>query len=273
MDVFTPNKHVQLVKDVEMRMSERKSPNRLCDISDWKIGNELTDIMNQLAEGTYIHRKSWEYAMCISGLNKFSVVTPEARAISIGAGYERPLFFFANKIKEVVATDIYDDSHAEGNARMLTNPEEFAFFEYRKDHLTVRQMRGTNLEYSENTFDFAFTLSSIEHFGSRENSKKAMQEMFRVLKQGGVACVATEFILNNATHEEFFAFEDLEKFIIKSAPFDLVGGDLDLRISQSLFYNPIDMDQEKNFRISPHIVLKTRDVIFTSIILFFRKPS
>lgn len=265
------NQRIQVVRDIDLRMSRKTSLNRLCDISDWEAGGELSLIIQSLGEGAYIHRKSWEYAMCVYGLEKLVKIDESSRAISVGAGYERPLYYYANRIKEMVATDLYEFPDNEGTPVMLTNPEKFAPFEYRRDHLTVKRMNALELEYEDNTFDFAFTLSSIEHFGSRDNSRKAVLELNRVLKPGGVACIATELIINNATHHEYFTLNELRETIINVPGFHLVGGDLDLRISQSLYQNPIELDIEPNLRISPHIVLKSGNVIWTSVILFLQK--
>lgn len=270
-DSFEVPSPIQVKEDIDMRLSERTSLNRLCDIRDWEVGGILSQIMSSLNEGSYIHRKSWEYAMCIYGLESLGVVTPESHAIAVGAGYERPLFYFANRINRMVATDLYSNPGLEGDPSMLTSPEKFAPFPYQRDHLEVLRMDGTDLKFDDNSFDFAFSLSSIEHFGSRSNVEKAMSEIFRVLKPNGILCLATELILNNAHHPEYFTFDELKKHIIESTGLKLVGGDIDFRISKSLYLNPIDLDVEKCLDISPHIVLKKGDVIWTSIVLFFKK--
>ena len=170
-----------------------------------------------------------------------------------------------------MATDLYESSDAEGKPEMLINPEKFAPFEYRKDHLTVLKMSGTNLLFRDNIFNFAFCLSSIEHFGSRENQKKALMEIYRILKSGGILCLATELILNNAYHHEYFTIDELDEVILNATDFKLVGGDIDYRISSSLVTNPIELDKKSNLYISPHIVLKRGDVLWTSIMLFLQK--
>lgn len=76
-----------------------------------------------------VHRKSWEYALCIHGLETLGVVTPESRALLIGAGSERPLYYSANHVREMVATDLHDDPYREGTPAMLTTPEAFRPFE------------------------------------------------------------------------------------------------------------------------------------------------
>lgn len=261
---------ITIVPDSAIRSNLKTSLNRICDVSEWQADGALSNVMRQLGEGVYIHRKAWEYAICVHGLTELGVVRDNARAIAVGAGSERPLFYFANVIEEMVATDLYDDPEHEGQPAMLTNPENFAPFEYRRDHLTVKRMSGTHLEYPDNTFDFAFTLSSIEHFGSRDAQRQAMSEMRRVVKPNGVICVATELILNNATHHEYFTLDELRDVIINTPGLSLTGGDLDLRVSRSLFENPIQLDVEPNLNVSPHIVITAGGVIWTSIVLFFR---
>jgi SAM-dependent methyltransferase len=252
-----------------MRARERDGLNRLCDISDWRPGR-FQDILFELGERPMVHRKAWEYGMCILGLEKLGCIRPEAEALAVGAGTERPLFYFANRIKRMVATDIYDGV-GEGRTEMLTEPARFAPFEYREDHLEVRRMSGCDLELEDDSFDFAFTLSSIEHFGTRTDIARSVRELERVLKPGGVVCIATEYILNKARHEEFFTHEELQEVIVNSSGLTLVEPDLDLSISESLLRYPIDLVREENHHVSPHIVLENSGVIWTSIILFFRK--
>jgi SAM-dependent methyltransferase len=269
-DSFDPL--INITKDIHLRISARTSLNRLCDISDWRNGGEICIILKSLGECVCIHRKAWEYAYCIYGLTRLGMVNPESKAIAIGAGHERPLYYFANQIAKVVATDLYNDRGTDDDAGMLTTPEKFAPFTYRKENLEVYQMNGTDLKFPENSFDFAFTLSSIEHFGSRENITKAMSEIFRVLKPGGILCLTTELILNNTHHPEYFTFEEFKKYILESTEMKIIGGEIDLRISDSIANNPIDLDVEKDLTISPHIVLKQGNVIWTSIICFLQKP-
>ena len=67
-------------------------------------------------------------------------------------------------------------------------------------------MDATTLDFPSETFDIAFSFSSIEHFGGRnhEGALKSMKEIERVLKPGGIAVIATEYMLNNKEHPEYF---------------------------------------------------------------------
>ena len=264
---------VEIVPDDVMRRERPVSLNRLCNIRDWEIGNGLSLIMKELNENIGIHRKMWEYAICIEGCTKLGCVTPEARALAVGAGYERPLYYFANRIELMVATDLYENSHDEGKPEMLTTPELFAPFEYRRENLKVLQMNGDDLRFSDNEFDFVFCLSSIEHFGSREIIKKSLGEMIRVVRPNGIICIITELILNGMSHYEYFKPEEISSIFLSFPNAELVGGDFDLRIQKSLMEYPVNLSEPGNTGISPHIILDANGVIFTSLSIFLRKIS
>lgn len=264
--------YIKVINDTEMRRSARTSLNRLPNVSDWTVGSTLCRYMQALNEGPYIHRKAWEYGMCLMGLHQLEAVHPRASALAVAAGYERPFYYFTNHIEKVVATDLYENPDHEGNPAILEDPSKFAFFPYHKERLTVLRMNALKLDFANDSFDFTFCLSSIEHYGSRENSAQGVREMYRVTKPGGIVCIATELILNRTTHPEYFTLAEFEAVVLSSTPMKLVGGELDLRIAVSLVENPLDLEID-DLSVSPHIVLKSGDVIFTSIICFLQKPA
>jgi SAM-dependent methyltransferase len=227
--------------------------------------------MRSLGDGAFIHRKSWEYAICVDGLSKLGAVRPRAKAIAVGAGYERPLFYFANHIEQMVATDLYDSPVHEGKPEMLTEPWRFAPFDYRRDHLKVYAMRGDALQFPDNSFDFLFCLSSIEHFGSRETIRHSFAEMLRVTRPRGKLCITTQIVLNDVPHDEYFSPREIEEIFLSRPNARLVGGDFDLRIQKSLVDYPVDLADGEHINRSPHIVLALGGVIFTSLSMFFEK--
>lgn len=262
---------VQVVPGLAMRDNAARSLNRLPDISDWRIGSRFSEILGELNCGRYVHRKDWEYGLCIEGLEKLGVVHPEARALAVGAGYERPLFYYANKIAKMVATDLYDNPEHEGKPAMLTEPWSFSPIEYRRDHLEVLRMPGDQLDFPDDSFDFLFCLSSIEHFGSRETIRKSLGEMKRVLKPGGVACVITELILQGPAHQEYFLPGELAEMFLSDPGFPLVGGPMTMNISQEMLNLPVAIHVPDDIMNSPHIVLNDGKRLWTSASMFLRK--
>lgn len=262
-----------VVPDNEMRERVRTSLNRLPDPSDWLPGDRLTDLMREMSQPICIHRKSWEYAICIKGLTDLKIINPETVGLAVGAGSESPLYWFANNIRRMVATDLYDNPAHEGTPAMLANPKAFAPFAYREDHLEVYRMGGDALAFSDGTFDFVFCLSSIEHFGSRAIQRKSLDEMARVLRPGGVACVITELILTDHSDKEYFRWEELDEMFLKHPHFELVGGAPDLSISASQVAYPVDLTNSKFINRSPHIMLKRGEMLWTSFSMFLKRKE
>lgn len=262
---------VEVLPDNVMRQVERLSLNRLPDFCDWEPGNRQTDILREIGQPVCIHRKPWEYSLAITGLEQLGVVTENAQALAIGAGSEPPIYYYANKIARMVATDLYDNPDHEGRPAILENPAAFAPFPYREDHLEVLSMPGDALAFPDESFDFAFCLSSIEHFGSRETQRRSLAETARVLKPGGVYCCITELILTRShTHPEYFTFEEIEEIFFGQNGFELVGGKPDYRISKSLLDYPTTVPS-KHMSRSPHIVLEQEAMKWTSFSMFLRK--
>ena len=122
----------------------------------------------------HLRRKLWEYAYLTLFLEDAGVLRDDAQILSVGAGHEEVLFWLANRVGRVVATDIYgegDFAEGEADKSMLTDPSAFAPYPYREDRLEARWMDARALDFPDSTFDAVFTLSSIEHFGSQPESR------------------------------------------------------------------------------------------------------
>lgn len=270
LDVSSIRPWIDVQPDARMRRRTRASLNRLPDYADWEPGNRFTDLLRELGQPVTIHRKSWEYGLCLEGLEQLGALHPDATAIAVGAGSEPPLFHLANLLSRMVATDLYDNPDHEGNPAMLADPSRFAPFDYRRDHLEVYRMSGDHLEFAEDEFDVAFSLSSIEHFGSRATQRTAFDEMIRVVRPGGTICIMTELILTGHTHPEYFQWAEMSEIFLEHPAVELVGGEIDLTISRSLIDNPIDPRDSRTQNRSPHIVLDLDGMKWTSLSMFFR---
>lgn len=264
-DIFT------IVPDDQLREVVRTSLNRLPDPSDWTPGERFTDILRSLGQPVTIHRKAWEYALSIEGLERLGMIRPEAQGIAVGAGTEPVLYHFANRIARMVATDLYEFPDNEGTPAMLENPKAFAPFAYEEDRLEVYRMPGDKLDFADGTFDFLFCLSSLEHFGSREIQKASLDEMIRVVRPGGILCIITELILTEGSHEEYFRWEEMRDMFLDCPKIRLVGGEPDLRISESAVRYPVDLDKTRFIDRSPHITLRRGPLVWTSFSMFLER--
>jgi SAM-dependent methyltransferase len=177
---------------------------KLCDIRDFddpEVRARIDDISPGVEPSTHLHRKHWEFAMLTLFLEDSGLLREDARVLSVGAGHETVLFWLANRVAKVVATDIYGEgsfSEQEADRTMLTDPASFSPYPYRESHLEVRHMDARELEFPDNSFDAVFSLSSIEHFGSWADIRRSASEIGRVLRHGGCAFVATECFLGRS---------------------------------------------------------------------------
>lgn len=166
------------------------------DFKDFEFDDRLRDVSGLHLHGEeylqMMDKKLWEYAMGMYALER-SGIGKDATALGIGCGVEPPIFYMANRLRFVIATDLYNMNTPWGVvSRMLTNPWEYAPYGYDRQRLAVMNANGTNLPFPEEFFDFVFSYSSIEHFGGKDKAAQCLQEVRRVLKPGGVASITTE---------------------------------------------------------------------------------
>jgi SAM-dependent methyltransferase len=260
--------------------------NRLCCLEDWD-NEEFRRILSELQKLNppfLIHRKDWEWALGIIAMGRYNKLNGNSLAVGVGAGTEPIPFYLANKIKHVYATDLYGEIEKWNNespSRFLNNPKKYAPFPYREDALTVLEMDGTKLEFSSDKFDIAFSFSSIEHFGGKHHSGalNSMKEMERVLKKGGIAVIATEYIINGKDHPEFFNRKTIYSDLIDKLDSLKPVEPLDLRITTKTLDTVIDTDTAANWNnidnsfreTHPLILLRTRNILLTSVMLVLRK--
>jgi SAM-dependent methyltransferase len=269
--------------------SDQSKLNRLCYVEDWEnseIKEALAELQKLSSEG-FIHRKDWEWALGIIAMRRFGKLNEKSTAIGVGSGTEPVPFYLANKVKHVYATDLYGQNDGWKRAApsdFPENPKKYAPFPYKEDALTVMRMDGTKLEFPSEIFDIAFSFSSIEHFGgggkNHSGALRSVREMERVLKPGGLAVITTEYIINDKEHPEFFNRRTIYSDLIDKLERLKLVEPLDLRITSKTLdtvidfftidvnWDKIDNDYKKTH---PVILIRARNILFTSIMLVFRK--
>lgn len=177
---------------------------KLCDLRDFDdrvVAERIDDVVPGLEPPERRHRKNWEYAMLTLFFEERGLLGEGVRILSVGAGHETVLFWLANRVATVVATDIYGEgifSGLEADRSMLTDPASFSPYPYRESHLEVLHMDARSLEFEDGSFDAVFSLSSIEHFGSWADIRRSAAEIGRVLRPGGAAFIVTECFLGRS---------------------------------------------------------------------------
>lgn len=226
-----------------------------------------------------VYRKGWEWTQTIWGLERVGMLQPHYKAIGVGAGRECVIFWLGDKIGTVIATDLYGNaqwSTGGGNvadSAVLEDPQAFCPRPIRTESVEFRTMDGTDLShYADGTFDFSWSLSSIEHFGSHERAGDAVREMARVVRIGGVLAVATEYLLlPDQSHPEYFNRGDLETHILAASPDLELIEPVDWSLPPEEYLIDSVVVPQGVDRTRRHVVLNDGQVQWTSVLVFFRK--
>jgi SAM-dependent methyltransferase len=226
------------------------------------------------AEKTAMHRKGYEYTQTVFGLRRLGIIREDARVLSVGAGHEPVLYWLANHVQRVVATDLFgsrwqSSAAFEGDARMLQHPGAFAPFAYRQERLDVLRMDGVQLAFADDSFDAVYSLSSIEHFGAWAEAKRAVDEMARVLKPGGVLALATEWCVAGPPCAEVFTPQEVRRLI--ESPMLALVEPVDDHVWHRYRTEVVDLARAP--QRTPHMLVRRGDTVFTSVMLFLRKAA
>lgn len=249
---------------------------KLCDVTDWDDPDFIAlsgDIMGRHPSYSVPHRKLWEFTKLVQSLDQFDLLREGSCGLSVAAGSERVLFYLTHFVSRLAATDIYGvgefiDNEADDS--FLKAPHRFAPYEYPRERLKSLYMDALNLEFPADTFDFAFSLSSVEHFGDAKEVVRALQEMNRVVRPGGIVMITTECSLNGKKAHDLFLPSELRQ-IIRDSGLRLVE-EIDFGIDPRSLECVLDMRRDSLDSL-PHITLKSLGAVFTSISLVFQKEG
>jgi len=284
------NKNIQEFVDELKKQSNYKQGainapmrlNKIACIEDWE-NLEFQQTLRELFNGkgvSYVHRKHWEWVLGLIAVKRFDMLNNKMKALAVAAGKEDVLFYLANTIDHVYATDLYRGDWEESPYDFPENPNKYAPFNFQEKRLTALRMDGTKLEFPDETFDFVFSFSSIEHFGGERHAGalQSVKEMERVLKKGGIAAIATEYVINGKEHKEFFNNQNLYTDLIDHLQMKLIEP-LNFELNPSTLDNVLDFysavhwtSADQKYKNShPHIVIRARNMLHTSIMLVFQK--
>jgi SAM-dependent methyltransferase len=219
-----------------------------------------------------MHRKPYAFTQLIFGCRTLGVLTAGASILSVGAGHEAVLYWLANQVRRVVATDLYegvwqDKQGREGDPAVLQRPADYAPFPYRRDHLAFMKMDGRRLAFRDGAFDIVYSLSSIEHFGGMAGALETIHEMTRVLRPGGILAVATEYVIDGPPHDETFQPREIRE-LAQQPGLELVQP-IDESVYRRYTFTPVDL--YRNPYQTPHMVVRFDDTVFTTVMFFMRR--
>ena len=175
---------------------------KLCDLRDFddvELRERIHEIVPGVVPPADLRRKFWEYAMLALFVEDVGALQEATEALSVGAGHEEVLFWLANRVGRVVATDIYGEggfAEGEADSLMLTRPSAFAPYPYREDRLEAKRMDARSLDFPDESFDVVFSLSVYRALRlSAGRCARASGEIGRVLRPGGHAFIVTECLV------------------------------------------------------------------------------
>jgi SAM-dependent methyltransferase len=235
----------------------------------------LRDLKVVSPEKLSMHRKGYEFTQLLYGLRRLGKLHDGIDVLSVGAGHEAILYWLANHVASVIGTDMYEEGRwescggMEGDSRVIARPRDYAPFPYREDRLLFLKMDGRQLAFRGGTFDVAYSLSSIEHFGGLAGAQAAVDEMARVLKPGGVLVVATEYMLSGTPHPEVFLPDQIQALVHR--PGLRLLQPIDERVYERYAYAAVDL--YKNRFQTPHMVVQMGGTVFTSVMVFLEKEG
>jgi SAM-dependent methyltransferase len=226
------------------------------------------------------YRKYWEVAMTARAFRDHRVLGDEAQVLGVGAGHEATIYWLTRQVGQVVATDLYeaDDawSETDSSTEMLTDPGKFWDGPWDPTRLEVKNMDALALDFPDDSFDGVFSSSSIEHFGGFAEIRRSIEEIYRVLKPGGVAALATEFMIEGPSHgwPGLYLFDEAA---LRAAIFDGLWWDpatpLDTSVSPETLRAPVVLQEVldeprttvQEWSQYPHLVLHHEPFLFTSV--------
>jgi SAM-dependent methyltransferase len=250
---------------------------KLCELADFR-DPDLRELIRDMAavgperpdypDGEE-HRKPWEVAMSARALRDFGALHEDAEILGVGAGSEATIFWLTRHVKRVFATDLYltEDSWSEldSGAGMLHAPEGETTLDWNPRRLVVQHMNALELRYEDETFDGIFSSGSIEHFGALDDIHKSVEEMYRVVRPGGVVALATEFRLAGPPPglpgTALFDQDELRRVLLEGLDWELPS-QLDFSISEETTAAPVDFDSLVELSLAePTLWMKLKDAL------------
>lgn len=227
------------------------------------------------------YRKQWESAMSARALLAADVLGEDARALVVGAGSDAIVFWLTRHAGRVHAVDDYLAPGADPT--MLADPSARWPSAWNPRRLSVENMKGTTLRFEDATFDAVVLPNGFPGAPDAYHVEVLMEEVYRVLKPGGVLTVATEFRVagpRGAMPFPMFDEQDAMTHVVGRFDWEVLGAaDLELdddTIASAVSFAEVrdDLEQQRwTWSTYPHVVLVEGESAWTSVHLALRKAA
>lgn len=99
--------HLKKTPPYHVNPNDKLKLNRLCYVEDSE-NSEIREILSSLQQD--FSRRSWEWALAVVAMRRFGKLNNNSKALGIASSKEPLLFYLANHVNHVYATDLYDST-------------------------------------------------------------------------------------------------------------------------------------------------------------------
>jgi SAM-dependent methyltransferase len=236
--------------------------------------------------------KTWECGMMLRAFSDHGLIRPGATFAGIGAGIEQTTFALAAKDCVVFPSDRYLEVTPWSDvapAGMLIDAAQYTNFRFNRGNVIPVHSDARWLNLPSGFFDGVYSAGSIEHVGSLNAVAAVAEEIGRILKPGGMACLSTEFRLMGPNDKGWFddncilfTPDLIRQYILEPSGLEFVDQP-NFRASQETFDQRVvlldflekaksvsSIEDKKN--AYPNLTLFHEGFLFCSIHLALRKP-
>ena len=161
----------------------------------------------QIHQQPFLHRKFWEFFYVAQALHERGQLIGGKHGLGFAVGQEPLPALFASRGCEIVATD-QDPAQAEEAGWARTNEysgglDRLCRWEICQPDTFYKRVSFRFVDMNDipedlfNSFDFCWSICSLEHLGSLEAGMRFVENSLKTLKRGGIAVHTTEFNLSS----------------------------------------------------------------------------
>ncbi|MBC7232564.1 MAG: class I SAM-dependent methyltransferase [Chloroflexi bacterium] len=166
---------------------------RLCDVNEFQVPEIYEQLLALGFDPTDIHRKNWEKAAVAFLVEHFGYFDDQSAGLGLGVAKESLLYLLSNHCGWIVGIDLYQPVFCDGAGMTCEEVYASAPFPYRRERLEIVAMDMRSIDFPDATFDFVWSVSSVEHVNSIDELITVFRHIERVLKPGGHAFITTEW--------------------------------------------------------------------------------
>lgn len=147
------------------------------------------DVFDVREDWSYMFLSKFKVDYCL--VSKIPSGLKNKTVLNVGTFFPIDEIYFASRVKKFHSVDIGPDIIATANKIAdIEIPPNF------RNRVVIEVADAASLPYGDNTFDVAFSFSTLEHIPEKEKRDKAFSELTRVTKKSGFIIITVPNKLN-----------------------------------------------------------------------------